>query len=294
MNTIETAQIISTAGERLRFVPIDGTLAAAPLRLCVVVRPAEGEARSPFVLLRSAPDARVYLGAQVDQAGRVREWLEVWVQTISGLAGSLATQRGYISNRTLDEQWVRTAELFRESDGTGFIATGWEQQPPRPSYIDLEKSEIWHPVDPASGRPLAICRDDAVLRAAGLPEYTASLHRYATSAPTGEGSAGTLYPMTAQAPESAAVRPLASVLPAGRRLVPFNTEGGLLMVRRHAPLALDDYIDLLGGKPWRGTAAGGDAVRPGGLYEELDDWDRMQRGADYFFLGLQGRYGRFV
>ena len=276
----------------LRFVPVDASLVGQPLRLCVAVRVSpEGDLPS-LVLLRSAPDARVYLGAQVDRDEIVREWLEIWVQCVAGLHESVAVHRDHLSNLLLDQKWVAAANLWRESEATGYIATGWEDAPPRPAFVDADQLSMEHPKDPATGAELRLCMDSGALARAGLPGYSESLHRYWSSA----DAAGerVFYAATPGAPVSAAVREHLMLDAVSSRFVAFNPEGGRLLVRHHPPLSFEDYIDLLGGKPWRGTIAGPGGVRFGGSYDALSDWDRLLHGAEHLFLGGRGRAGRFI
>ena len=54
-----------------------------PLRVGPVVRSESGRGvagQSDFVVLRTLERASVYLGALIDQADRVHEWLEIWVE----------------------------------------------------------------------------------------------------------------------------------------------------------------------------------------------------------------------
>lgn len=276
----------------LRFVPIDASLVGQPLRLCVAVRVSpEGDLPS-LVLIRSAPDARVYLGAQVDRDEVPREWLEIWVQSVAGLHESVALQRDYLSNQLLDQQWVAAANLWRETESTGYIATGWEDAPPRPAFIDTDQLTMEHPKDPAGGAELRLCMDAAALARAGLPGYAASLHRYWSGAD--QGGERVFYAASPGAPITAAVREHPMLEANSERYLPFNPEGGRLLVRHHPPLSFEDYVDLLGGKPWRGTIAGPGGVRFGGSYDALSDWDRLLHGSEHLFLGGRGRSGRFI
>lgn len=278
----------------LHFVPIDESLVGQPIRLCVAVRVPPAGTPASLVLLRSAADTRVYLGAQVDADDNVREWLEVWVQTVAGLEASAALHRDYLSNLLLDQKWAAAANLIRASDGPRFIATGWEDTPARPSFVDVAGNAIWHPIDPVTNAGLHLCTDADSLRSGGLPGYPESLHRYWT-VPRLAGQSNTcFYAATPRAPETEAVRSSSSVLPFGTTLLPLNPEGGRLMVRRHAPLAFEDYVDLLGGKPWRSIVGGPGGVRLGGAYEALSDSDRLLQGDEHFFLGGRGRAGRFL
>jgi hypothetical protein len=173
--------------DRHALIPIDATFAGQPLRICVAARtaptaPGEPPPATPFVLLRSAIDARVYLGAVCDAAGQIREWLEIWVQTTAHLADTFHADRGDLANAALDARWRTMAAAFIADDPAACIQTGYEQTHPRPAFINLDTAAPWHPVTP-EGRPWTLATDDAELLAAGLPAYTSSRTRLWRAAP---------------------------------------------------------------------------------------------------------------
>lgn len=91
----------------------------------VVKTDAPEEAGGHFVSLREpAVDARVVLGCLVDAAGRVHQWIEVWVQDVAGLSHCPAIYREALSNRVLDERWVRRLDALERSDPAGVVRTG--------------------------------------------------------------------------------------------------------------------------------------------------------------------------
>src|SRR2546429_2104145 len=94
-------------------IPISQTDAGAPLRICVLVRQTPDPVAGHLVILRDLHDARVYLGCIADADGRVREWLELWVQNLDGLAASLPAYREAFSNFSLDARWTQQAQAFR-------------------------------------------------------------------------------------------------------------------------------------------------------------------------------------
>src|SRR5256884_6803574 len=93
-------------------IPIQETEAGATLRLCVLARQTPDPAAGHLVLLRDLPDAMVYLGCLTDAGGRLREWVELWVQNVDGLEGSLPAMREAFANPGIDERWSKTAESF--------------------------------------------------------------------------------------------------------------------------------------------------------------------------------------
>lgn len=280
--------------EGFRLIAIDRASEGQPLRICVAVRgdaAAGGASSGPFTLLRTTVDARVYLGAIVDGGGRVREWVELWVQTLAGIGETLTSNRDTFSNRVLDLRWRQVAKSFITADPDGFIETGYEEKHPLPAYVDLTSGKPFHPLDGAE-QPWAVAVDDAELLAAGLPAFGSSVHRYWR----GTDAAGQVkfVPATPCASTSASTVALGTALPTGAKLAGFNPEGGLLMVRRRAPFSLDEYAEFLSGKPWKGFKSGRDsfALQPG--YKALGDWDRLQQGGIHLFNTNTGRAGRFL
>ena len=278
----------------LRFVPLSPAANPGGLMYSVAVLAEPPEAGHPFILLRSGLATQVYLGASVDAAQQVVEWLELWVQVVSGLADSPATWRDYLSNAELDAQWSRDAQRFAQACPGACRNTGWESAHPRPLFIDLAEGKPWTPREEASGQPYSLCTDDAKLAAAGLPPYSRSLQRYWVAENAGENQGATWVAATLGAPSGAAVLSLEQVVPAGKTLAAFNPEGGLMQVRRLAPVAFEDYADLLSGRPWRGLAAGKDWERLSAPYGTLGDWDQIFQQREHFFLGGRGRAGVFL
>jgi hypothetical protein len=258
------------------------------MRVCVVVRPGKDTEAAAFILLRSDFGTRVLLGASLDADGRVVEWLELHVQTLSGLSDSAATWRDRVSSATLDLAWAQAAKHFAATTPDVARATGWESTHPVPMFVDVERAEPWFPVDEASGQAFSVCTDDAALQAAGLPGTKESLHRYWIA--RGAGGAGTTWvAATPGAPLAAGVRTRDSVLPAGRKLVPFNPEGGLLQARRLLPIGFEDYVDLLSGRGWPGFSAGPEWVRVAQPYGGLGEMDQLLQENRSLFFGGRGK-----
>jgi hypothetical protein len=259
--------------------------------MCVAVKAGPDRDGDPFVLLRSGFGLRVYLGATLDAAGRVIEWLEVDVQTLAGLADSPATWRDHVSVAMLDQQWQQAARHAAEAAPGICRTTGWEAAHPAPMFVDLERGEPWHPIDEASGQPFAACVDDAALQAAGLPPTSVSLHSY-WQARSADGSGGTTWvAATPGAPLGAGVRTRDSVLPAGRQLAAFNPEGGLLQARRLLPIGFEDYIDLLSLRGWKGLADSVEWGKLAGPYGGLGELDQLLQEKGSLFFGGRGRTG---
>jgi hypothetical protein len=264
--------------------PVQPVAAGQVFTLCAALAPQGGGFR--LVTLRQSVDARVYLGALTDGSGAVREWLELWVQSVGGLAGSPASHRAPLSNEALDEQWRRRAATFRSVDPEGMIETGWDVTPPGPILLDAAKRAAVAPADPAGGAPLATCRDEALLAKSGLPAYATSLHRYWQT--TG-ADAAVRFAVTSGAPVTDGVASWTTGPDAWKALLAFNAEGGRMLVRRFSPLAYEEFADLVGGKPWKGVVESRDPAALEPAYAGLGDWDRMQQTGDYLLVASRGR-----
>jgi hypothetical protein len=273
-------------------IPIEPGEQGAALRVCVLVRRNPEPAVGHFVLLRDQEDARVYLGCVLDAGGRVQEWLEVWVQDVNGLEGSLPAQRESFSNQSLDVRWSRNAEALNHLDPRGALHTGWEEMHPLPCFLDLSRALPVHPAGPDGTGPWELCRDDKLLGSAGLPPFATSLFRYLH--PRGAGAEAPFVPVTAGAPSSSATRPLSEAVAESEKHVALNAQGGLLLARRFSPLGFEDYVDLLGGQAWTGIEHGKKRLELDGIYRGLREWEQAQQDNAHLFLGLHGRAGRFL
>ena len=269
-----------------RVLPLPAELSSASLRIGLVVRDAPDAIGGPFVLLRDLADASIYLGAVTDAAGRVREWLEIWAQNIDRISSSFPAYRQFASNQALDERWRQRAEELRNLEPAAFISTGWESTSPAPIFYDAKRRELLSPTDAASGAAWALCCDDAVLAAKGLPAYAVSLSRYLHR----PGADTPFVPVTSDAPENDATQSLATAFP---RLLPFHP-GARLLVRTFAPIGYEDWVDVLSGAPWPGLEHGREALKLGGGYRTLQDATTMQFGGGHLFLGNRGLAGRLA
>ncbi|MBN2505614.1 MAG: hypothetical protein JXQ71_02860 [Verrucomicrobia bacterium] len=275
-----------------RAVPIHPADEHIPLRLCVLMRAAPDPVAGRFLQLRSLPGARVYLGCVCDAGGRVREWIEVWLQTVAGLASSAAAHGENLANHLLDQRWATQSAAMRAWAPECFLETGWETRQPPPSLVDLTTFTVVQPANPDGGGPWDLCQDDTLLRAASLPPYSTSLNRYLYQ--PGAGQASRFVPAAGESVENAATVPAAQALGLSDHLVPFNLEAGLMMANTFHPLSFEDFVDLLGGKPWSGVAHGKTPLSLGEVYQHLTDWDARQATGSCLFLGAHGRAGRVV
>lgn len=275
-------------------VPILPGQGDAVLRVCAIFRTGQDSSSTGrLLLLRDRWDARVYLGAVTDAAGRVHRWVEIWVQAVEAPSASVAARGQAFTNRSLDEHWSRHADALDAASARGILRTGYEARHPPATLIDDATAQ---PVFAAlDGQPLALCEDDAALTAAGLPAFSTSLDRYLHAA----AAAREFVPVTPGAPTNAQTRPLADAVgPAGRS--PFNPSAGLLIVRDHAPLALDQFVALLeAGEPGLGETFSDAAdvpelVRGDGAADFTGANGTTAEGDGRLLLARQGRAGQWV
>lgn len=138
----------------------------------------------PFLLISdSDPTARV-VAARVDTDGGDR---------VASLFFLVQKDRYRLEKETLhpvtnvevEKAWQRAGAAYR-SVGEGRAPRFFEGQsgangrlsPFAPLFFCKEKGRYFHPPCPRCGRPLALCADDAILAAAGLPLYSGSLERH--------------------------------------------------------------------------------------------------------------------
>ena len=274
----------SSLDESYRLVPLQREGAQAPLRICLVVKASPNAVGGAFVLLRETADASVYLGAMADAAWRVHEWLEIWVQDIDRFSESYPAYREGATNPGLDARWAQRAEAYRALEPGAFLSLGWESEPAPPILFDTNLRA------PAEAGSVAwqLCRDDVLLTQKGLPSYTTSLARYLYQPAAGAESA--LVPVTSSSPANEATRPFTEAFPG---LLPLNA-AGRMMARTLAPIALDQWLDVLSGAPWAGIDHGGDVVRLNGVYRTLRDASATLYAGGHFFLGNRGIAGRLA
>jgi hypothetical protein len=227
-----------------------------------------------------------------DAGGAVREWIELWVQSVDGLEASLPAQRETFCNHALDARWAKNAEQLRALSPESLLETGWETKHPLPSFIDLGRGAPVHPGNAQNGGRWELCQADELLQAAGLPAYKTSLVRYLHQ--PGAGKETRFVPMIGGSPCGARTVPLAEVLGQTDHHLPLNPQGGLMLASTLFPIGFEDYIDLLGGKPWKGVEHGKKPIAFDGPYRALETWNEQEQSPAHLFLGARGRAGRLV
>ncbi|MBM4032671.1 MAG: hypothetical protein FJ291_12910, partial [Planctomycetes bacterium] len=264
----------------------------APLRICAIVRREADAIGGHLVVLRDLVDAQVLLGCILDAGGVPQGWVEIWVQNLNALPDTVAACREGLTNRVLDERWMRHAKALHEMDPTALVRTGWEENHPRPTYLNLASGEPACPVDGVTGAAWVLCKDDGLLERKGVPPYSSSLHRYLYL--PNEKDETPLVPATEWAPTSPSTRSLADAMREYRECVPLNLGCGLMLVRRLNPVGYEAFVDLLSGGSWEGVLHGRTALPAGLGPRDLNEADPSLPLGGRLFLGQHGRWGRIV
>ncbi len=218
----------------------------APVKVCVLCRRSPDPVQGHLPQRRDTLDAKVYLGCLTDALG-VLDLLEIWVQSIDGLADAARARiltHDAVDNAAVDRRWRQLYDVAAADWPAGLVGCGYETQNPPPTFLDV-----------AAGRPVhpgqwALCRDDDRLRAAGLPAYSPTLHRYLAHPEDDR-----FVPLSPESPRTDRTVDYDLVLPTGD-LVRFNPGGGLMLVKPAGHLRLGELADLLGGKRYDGAAHG--------------------------------------
>ncbi|HUT30761.1 MAG TPA: hypothetical protein VMX13_13295 [Sedimentisphaerales bacterium] len=264
----------------------------ATLKISVLVRLEPDPVGGHLVVLHDTTDAKVLLGCIIDQAERVHEWIELWIQNTEALINTASAARQSLSNAMLDDRWHRQCRAFEHLDEAALIKTGWETENPLPTFLDLAARCPVHPVDADSKSPWKLCVDEALLAQKELPGYATSLHRYLYLPASGAQSP--LVPLTPQAPANASTKQLSEILGDSAHLVPFNPAAGLMLVKKHAPIPLETFIDILSGAAWDGLKHGRAVLDLGGQVNGLRKDQTTWTAEGRLLLEAQGRCGRLV
>jgi hypothetical protein len=273
-------------------VPIAENQKLSVLKICVLVKSEPDPAGGHLVVLRNTVDAKVYLGCIIDVSGQVLDWLELWIQNSGTFINTPAASRLNLSNATFDERWNKQFLAFEQLNAPEIVKTGTESSNPPPTLIDVSAGLPVHPMDPESGTPWKLCRDEGLLQQNGLPGYGSSLHRY-LYVPT-SGSASKFVPATPEAPTNESTKPLSEIYADDAHIIPFNIAAGLMLVRKHDPVDLETYIDILSGISWDGLKHGRTVLDFGEQINALRKDETTLTNDGRLFLETCGRDGRLI
>jgi hypothetical protein len=256
--------------------------AGGPLVVGVLVRPTAEPGDAPFILLRELPGARVYLGAVWDAEIRIQEWVEIWVQELQLQDLTFSGYQTQLSNVFFDQGWLAESERLKrqapelclgvqmEAHNTGPILI----RQPTPATTGLAAIELtdWR-----------VCTEDALLEAHGLAPYATSPFRYLHEPSVRENK--TFLATSPDQPVNSHVQGLDRLGSANGVLAVFNPQAGFVRVLRHAPLSLEDYLQILEGKPWLAAGDQAGAALPSGRYTALQAWSANPKGLPFLLHG---------
>jgi hypothetical protein len=223
----------------------------APVKVCILCRRSPDPVQGFLPQRRDTLDAKVYLGCLTDALG-VLDLLEIWVQSLDGLADAARSRiltHDAVDNAAVDRRWRHVYDVAVADWPAGLLGCGYETRNPPPTFLDVERALPVHP------EGWTLCRDEDQLRAAGLPAYAGTLHRYLCRS-AGDDDEARFIPLSSDGPRTDATVEYNTVVPPAAKLVPFNPGGGLMLVRPAGDLRLGELADLLSGKRYDGAAHG--------------------------------------
>jgi hypothetical protein len=136
----------------------------------------------PFVPLSdSSRFARVLLGRVASGLEYTLHPIAVKIQRSFYRPAASGSAKEALTNPLIEELWRRERETLIKCAGTQvvpMIDLGEESFRNRPTTFCKKVRAYFHPPCPRCRGPLADCRDDALLRDHGLPEYSRSIVRY--------------------------------------------------------------------------------------------------------------------
>ena len=271
----------------------EGSPAAIGLQVYVVVRENPDGAAGHFVVVRSTAQARVLLGCLADSQGRPQEWLELFLQNTDPVRQATPAFQEHLTNAVRDARWRDLAASWRAGEGSSIIGTPLEHGHLPPAVLSVVEGRFIPLVETARGRPLRLCVDDSLLADAGLPGYATSAERYLYT-PGGDPAEMTFVRLRRDAPGGERSVDLDATEPPAPPAATLGLAGGSLLVRRFAPLSLEDFSDVAGGRPWKGMDNARKIFRVPGVYRLLEDEDAMRYGSAHLFSVAQGRAGKLA
>ena len=292
MSLLNTMSSLRKLPEGYIAIPIAEDQKSSALKICVLVRPEPDPAGGHLAVLRNTIDAKVFLGCVVDASSRVLDWLELWIQNACTLINTPAASRLSLTNAMLDDRWQRQIRAFEQVDAGAIVKTGLESSNPLPTLLDISAGVPVHPTDAGSKTPWKLCTDEGLLQQKDLPSYGGSLHRYLYILASGSDSQ--FVPVTPGAPANKSTKPLSEIYPGSRGAIPFNITAGLMLVRKHYPIGLETYVDILGGAPWDGLKHGRSLLDLGEQISALRKDEANLSHEGRLFLDRRGRCGRLI
>lgn len=273
-------------------IPIAEDQKSSTLKICALVRAKPDPVGGHLVVLRDTIDAKAFLGCVIDSSSWVLDWIELWIQNTEFLINTASAAYQSLSNTILDNRWYEQSQAFEHLDGTAIIKTGWETEHPLPTFLDISTRLPIHPVDPNSGTPWKLCTDEALLQQKNLPSYAGSLHRYLHVPELGAESQ--LVPVTSEAPTNASTKSLSEIYDNSGQIIPLNPGAGLMLVKKHIPIGLETFIDILSGAAWNGLTHGRSELELSEQLNALRKDETVLTADGRLFLETHGQCGRLI
>jgi hypothetical protein len=273
-------------------IPIAEDQKTAALKICVLVKTEPDAVGGHLVVLRDTIDAKVFLGCIVDASGRVLDWLELWIQNTESLINKASAACQSLTNASLDNRWRRQSQAFEHLDGASIVKTGWESEHSLPTFLDISARSPVHPMESNSVAPWRLCVDEGLLQQKNLPGYAGSLHRYLHVPELGPESQ--LVPVTSGAPTNASTKPLSDICGDPAHIIPLNPGAGLMLIKKHFPIGLETFIDILSSAAWDGLKHGRSILDLGEHLNALKKNEPVLTSDGRLFLETQNQYSRLV
>lgn len=279
--------------EGFLFAPLDDASDGRPaLSLGLVLRAEKDPVAGHWIPVRQTPDARVLLGAICDQADRVIDLVEVWVQTPSLIETGKIGFAETLNNPLLESRWEGQLAANAATAPDSFLAVSELAANGAPTVVDLGSLRVVPLHAFLESEPWVLCTDDALLELAGLSPYSSTMARYLHQ--PAKGAESDYVPLHPACQRNEYTRELADLLPKDRPCLLFNTEAGRIGVRRLAPLGLKEFGGLLGGAPWRGLDQAKTPFLPAGLGRTLQDMTGLRDGGEHLFRSREGQAARLA
>ncbi|MHC4583093.1 MAG: hypothetical protein ACYS3N_01105 [Planctomycetota bacterium] len=292
MSSSESNSGFATIPEGYIAIAISEEQKASVLKISVLVRLKPDPAGGHLVVLRDTCDAKVFLGCIVDTSCQVLEWLELWIQNTNTVITTSSVACQSLSNTILDNRWHLQSQAFQHLEGAAIVKAGWESEHPLPTFLDISKRSPIHPIESSSGTHWKLCTDEGLLQQRELPGYAGSLHRYLYVPALGEDSQ--FVPVTLGAPTNASTQPFSEISDNPAHMIPLNPGAGLILVKKHFPIGLETFADILSGAAWDGLKHGRAELK---LNEQLNALKKNETVFNIdgrLFLETRSQYSRLV
>jgi hypothetical protein len=292
VSSSESNSGLATIPEGYIVIAISEDQQASALKISVLVRLKPDPVGGHLVVLRDTSDAKVFLGCIVDASCQVLEWLELWIQNTESLTNTASAACQSLSNTILDNRWRQQSQAFEHLESAAIVKTGWESEHPLPTFLDISTRSPIHPIDPNSGTRWKLCTDEGLLQQKDLPSYAGSLHSYLYIPALGEESQ--LVPITSGAPTNTSTKPFSEICGNPAHMIPLNPGAGLMMVKKHFPIGLEAFADILSGAAWDGLKHGRSELELNEQLNALRKNETVFTIDGHLFLETQGQYSRLV